>query len=88
ERVLRADREARREAFRIELREANLGMGLLVIALVVVVWIGGVNTAAIVAGAAASWFVLAWLVVLLRGGRGRDALRRAYIGAFGWLGLI
>ncbi|MBF6043957.1 hypothetical protein GO001_01805 [Streptomyces sp. NRRL B-1677] len=61
-------------------------IGLVVTALVVTaaVVFGEPRWYVIIAGVCAGWFAVALAVVFLRGGRGWDALRRAYIATFGW----
>ncbi|MFF3403989.1 hypothetical protein ACFYW6_36515 [Streptomyces sp. NPDC002659] len=83
-RDIRAERQSVREALRSDLPAAHLGLGVMVIALVVVASFVGARWAMIVAGAFTTWFVLALAVIRIGSGRGWDAVRRAYIAMFGW----
>jgi hypothetical protein len=38
----------------------------------------------IVAGCFTAWFILALTIIRVRGGRGGEAVRRAYVATFGW----
>ncbi|MDX2780931.1 hypothetical protein PV379_27005 [Streptomyces caniscabiei] len=38
----------------------------------------------IVAGCFVVWFILALTIVRIRGGRGGEVVRRAYVATFGW----
>ncbi|MGW1882545.1 hypothetical protein [Streptomyces sp. NPDC001970] len=83
-RDIRADRQSVREALRSDLPAAHIGLGVTVIALVVVAGFAGARWTLIVGGAFPAWFVLALAVIRIGSGRGWDAVRRAYIATFGW----
>lgn len=63
---------------------AHGGLAATVVASVVVSGVWSPGWALLVSGCVAVWFVLALVVVHLRGGRGRVAVRRAYVATFGW----
>lgn len=77
-------RQALRHALEVDVRSAVIGAGATAIALTVVFVFLGPGWGSAVAGIVAGWFLIALIVVLLRGGRGRDAARRAFIATFGW----
>ncbi|MFE4800043.1 hypothetical protein ACFRFL_34715 [Streptomyces sp. NPDC056708] len=81
---IRADRQAIRQALRADVGGAHIGLLVTVIALVVIASFSGPRWTLIVFGCFTAWFVLALAVIRLRGGRGGDALRRAYVATFGW----
>lgn len=81
-------RRSMREALRADLPAAHGGLGVTVVALIIVAVSAGVAWALIVAAVFTAWFVLALAVVHLRGGRGGHAFRRAYIATFGWANWI
>ncbi|WP_351237393.1 hypothetical protein [Streptomyces sp. NPDC002133] len=83
-RDIRAERRSVREALRSDLPAARRGLGVTVIALVVVAGFAGARWTLIVAGALTAWFVLALAVMRIGSARGRDAVRRACIATFGW----
>ncbi|MFJ2738429.1 hypothetical protein ACIO3O_02055 [Streptomyces sp. NPDC087440] len=87
-RDIREERRAVREALRSDLPDAHLGLGVTVIALVAIAIFSGPRWTLIVAGAFTAWFLLALTVIHIGDGRGRDALRRAYVATFGWGGWI
>lgn len=84
EQDLHADRKAVHEALRASVFGAHIGLGATVIALVVIVSLSVPFYALVVAGSFAAWFLLALTVILIGGGRGMDAFRRAYVVTFGW----
>jgi hypothetical protein len=77
-------RKALREVIRADLPTAHLGLGIVIIASVIVGLFAGPAVGALVAGAFASLFLVALAVMFLRGIRGLDAGRRAYLFTFGW----
>ncbi|MEU8628001.1 hypothetical protein [Streptomyces sp. NPDC048669] len=83
-RDIRADRQAVRKALRADVGGAHIGLFVTVIALVVIASSAGPRWTLIVSGCVIAGFALAWAVIRLRGGRGGDALRRAYVATFGW----
>lgn len=83
-RDLQEDRKAVREALRASVFGAHIGLGATLIALIVIVSLSEPFWALVVAGSFAAWFLLALAVILIGGGRGRDAFRRAYVATFGW----
>ncbi|MER5996130.1 hypothetical protein, partial [Streptomyces viridosporus] len=56
----------------------HIGLAVTAIALGGVAHFSGVHRTLTVAGCCAAWFLLALTVLRLRGGRGRQAVRRAY----------
>ncbi|MFF9218868.1 hypothetical protein [Streptomyces viridosporus] len=62
----------------------HIGLVVTAIALGVVAHFSGIRWALIVAGCCTAWFLLALAVIHVRGGRGGQALRRAYVATFGW----
>jgi hypothetical protein len=62
----------------------HIGLVVTAIALGVVAHFSGVRWVLIVVGCCAAWFLLALAVIHVRGGRGGQALRRAYVATFGW----
>ncbi|MFE3739232.1 hypothetical protein [Streptomyces sp. NPDC059134] len=83
-RDMREERRTVREALRSDLPAAHMGLGVTVIALVVVASFSGPRWTVIVAGAFTAWFLLALAVIHIGNGRGWDVVRRAYIATFGW----
>ncbi|WP_406379706.1 hypothetical protein [Streptomyces sp. NBC_01618] len=81
---IRADRQAIRKALRADVGGAHVGLLVTVIALVVIASVAGPRWTLIVSGCFTAWFALALAVIRLRGGRGGDALQRAYVATFGW----
>ncbi len=77
-------RRSVREALRTDLPAAHAGLGVTVVALIVVASFSGLGWALIVSASFTAWFVLALAVIHRGGGRGGDAVRRAYIATFGW----
>ncbi|MFJ5276672.1 hypothetical protein [Streptomyces parvulus] len=62
----------------------HIGLAVTILALVVIVGFSGTRWAVIIVGCFAAWFAVALAVILLRGGSGRVAVRRAYVATFGW----
>ncbi|WP_217251546.1 hypothetical protein [Streptomyces sp. AC602_WCS936] len=62
----------------------HIGLAVTIIALIVVASFSGARWTSIVAGGFTAWFILALTVIHIRGGRGREAVRRAYVATFGW----
>ncbi|GEC10710.1 hypothetical protein SSP24_83650 [Streptomyces spinoverrucosus] len=62
----------------------HIGLVVTVIALVVIASFSGLRWTLIVAGCFTAWFILALAVIRIRGGRGGEAVRRAYVVTFGW----
>ncbi|MEV4504084.1 hypothetical protein [Streptomyces klenkii] len=81
---VRAERQAVREAVRADAFGAHVGLVVTALAVTAAVVFDEPRWYVIIAGVCAGWFTLALAVVFLRGGRGWDALRRAYIATFGW----
>ncbi|MEU6288598.1 hypothetical protein [Streptomyces sp. NPDC046988] len=63
---------------------AHIGLAVTIIALIVIASFSGTRWTLITAGCFAAWFIVALTVVLIRGGSGRRAVRRAYVATFGW----
>ncbi|MFI8390695.1 hypothetical protein [Streptomyces sp. NPDC085540] len=87
-RDMKEARRSVREALRSDLPAAHGGLGVTVVALIVVAVSAGPRWTAIVAAGFTVWFVLALAVIRLGGGRGGDAVRRAHIATFGWANWI
>ncbi|MFJ9725999.1 hypothetical protein ACIRP3_24895 [Streptomyces sp. NPDC101209] len=81
---LRAARRRLREFLRADLPSAHLGLGGVVVTGVLVGLFAGPAAGALVAGAFALLFLAALAVMFLRGLRGAEAGRRAYLFTFGW----
>ncbi|MFC9056385.1 hypothetical protein [Streptomyces anthocyanicus] len=81
---MRASRKALREVIRADLSAAHFGLGVVVVASAAVGLFAGAIAGALVAGFFAALFLAALAVMLLRGIRGIDAGRRAYLFTFGW----
>ncbi|MFF2382135.1 hypothetical protein [Streptomyces sp. NPDC058108] len=81
---MRASRKALRELIRADLPAAHFGLGIVVIATVLVSLDAGPAAGALVAGVFGLLFLGALAVMLLRGIRGLEAGRRAYLFTFGW----
>lgn len=62
----------------------HIGLVVTIIALVVIASFSGPRWTLIVAGCFAAWFGLALTIIRIRGGRGGEAVRRAYVATFGW----
>ncbi|MEU6446013.1 hypothetical protein [Streptomyces sp. NPDC046979] len=63
---------------------ADIGLAVTIIALIVIASFSGPRWTLITVGCFAAWFIVALTVVLIRGGSGRRAVRRAYVATFGW----
>ncbi|MEU3462032.1 hypothetical protein ABZ721_19095 [Streptomyces sp. NPDC006733] len=85
---LKGDRQAIREVIRADLPAAHFGLGAVLVASVLVGCLAGPVAGALVTGAFATLFALTLAVMFLRGIRGTDALRRAYLFSFGWGGWL
>ncbi|MFF9457322.1 hypothetical protein [Streptomyces flaveolus] len=85
---LRASRKALREAIRADLPVAHVGLAIVVVASALLGLFTQPAAGAFVAGAFAALFLAALAVLLLRGVRGLDAARRAYLFSFGWANWI
>ncbi|MYQ49308.1 hypothetical protein GTW40_30540 [Streptomyces sp. SID4985] len=81
---MRAERKALREAIRADLPAAHFGLGIVIAASVIVGLLVGPVAGVLVAGALAVLFLVALAVMFVRGVRGLDAGRRAYVFTFGW----
>ncbi|MFE0106440.1 hypothetical protein [Streptomyces sp. NPDC059009] len=73
---------------RADLPAAHFGLGIVIVVSVVAGFAGGTVVGACIGGAFAMLFPATLLVMFLRGGRGVDALRRAYLFTFGWANWI
>ncbi|MER5951727.1 hypothetical protein ABT127_37385 [Streptomyces sp. NPDC001904] len=62
----------------------HIGLAVTIIALIVVACFSGTRWTVIVAGGFTTWFILALTVIRMRGVRGGEAVRRAYVATFGW----
>ncbi|MFJ6462984.1 hypothetical protein ACIQM0_18390 [Streptomyces sp. NPDC091387] len=62
----------------------HIGLAVTIIALVVTAGFSGPRWTLIVAGCFTAWFILALTIIRIRGGRGGEAVRRAYAATFGW----
>jgi hypothetical protein len=69
---------------RTDIRDGRIGLAVTIAALVVIAIASGPRWVLIVAGCFAAWFVLALIVVHVRGGRGSKAVARAYVATFWW----
>ncbi|MGW0841678.1 hypothetical protein ACWD26_16200 [Streptomyces sp. NPDC002787] len=67
-----------------DVRGGHIGLVVTITALVVIAGFSGPRWTVIVAGCFTAWFVLALTVIRIRGGRGAEAIRRAYVATFGW----
>ncbi|MFF6888075.1 hypothetical protein ACFY9F_33360 [Streptomyces sp. NPDC012421] len=81
---MRASRRALREVVRADLPAAHFGLGIVLVASAVAGLFASPIAGALVAGSFAALFLVALVVMLLRGIRGLDAGRRAYLFSFGW----
>lgn len=79
-----AARKELREVVRADAPAAHLGLAIVVVAGVITGVFGNPVAGGIVAGAFAALFLVALAVMLLRGVRGMEASRRAYLVTFGW----
>lgn len=64
--------------------DGHIGLAVTIIALVVIAIASGPQWALTVAGCFTAWFVVALIVIHVRGGRGGDAFGRAYVATFWW----
>ncbi|MET7353103.1 hypothetical protein [Streptomyces mirabilis] len=62
----------------------HIGLVVTIIALVVIASFSGPGRALTVAACLTAWFVLVLTVIHIKGGRGGEAVRRAYVATFGW----
>ena len=62
----------------------HIGLVVTIIALVIIASFSGPRWTLIVAGCFTAWFILALTIIRIRGGRGSEAVRRAYAATFGW----
>ncbi|MET9608270.1 hypothetical protein ABZZ17_24960 [Streptomyces sp. NPDC006512] len=83
-RDMQQERHALREVLRSDLPAAHMGLGVTIIALIVVASLSGPRWTLIITGAFTAWFTLALTVIQIGSGRGWDAIRRAYVATFGW----
>lgn len=67
-----------------DVRGGHIGLAVAIVALVVTASFSGTRWTLVVAGSFAAWFIVALIVIHIRGGRGREAVRRAYVATFGW----
>ncbi|MEV6533633.1 hypothetical protein AB0M86_29240 [Streptomyces sp. NPDC051639] len=67
-----------------DISDGHIGLALTIIALIVIAIAAGPRWTLIVAGCFTAWFVLALIVIHVRGGRGGGALGRAYVATFWW----
>ncbi|MFB7496669.1 hypothetical protein ACFC09_18615 [Streptomyces sp. NPDC056161] len=81
---MKATREASRNAVRADLPAAHFGSALVVVTSALVGYFVAPAAGALVAGAFAALFMVARAVMFLRGVRGVEASRRAYLFTFGW----
>ncbi|MFI5527119.1 hypothetical protein ACIA8O_01055 [Kitasatospora sp. NPDC051853] len=89
DRRLAGEREERRRARGVaplELGDAHVGAGLVVVGVVVLVCFGTLVGAGVVLGVFGVWFGVARAWVQYDGGRGWHAMGRAYGLTFGWGG--
>ncbi|MFJ3516199.1 MULTISPECIES: hypothetical protein [unclassified Streptomyces] len=69
---------------RTDVGGGHIGLAVTIIALIVIASFSGPRWTLIVAGCVTAWFILALAVIHIRGGRGGEAVRRAYVATFGW----
>ena len=81
---MKAMRKALREAVRADLPAAHFGLSIVVVASAIVGYFAAPAAGALVAEIFAALFIVALAVMLLRGIRGVDSWRRAYLFTFGW----
>ncbi|WP_244373943.1 hypothetical protein [Streptomyces griseorubiginosus] len=77
-------RKVLREVIRADLRTAHFGLGIVIVASVIMAFLVGPAAGALLAGAFGALFLGALGVMFIRGIRGPDARRRAYLFTFGW----
>lgn len=78
------DRARVRGALRTDRPAADVGLALFIAAAVVLTFLWGAKYALILTIAFGIWFLAALAVIRIGGGKGKDALKRAYIATFGW----
>ncbi|OEJ22609.1 hypothetical protein BGK67_32465 [Streptomyces subrutilus] len=61
-----------------------MGLGVTIIALIVVATFSGPRWTLIIPGAFTAWFILALTVIHIGSAHGWDAIQRAYTATFGW----
>ncbi|MEI5526771.1 hypothetical protein WB401_41825 [Streptomyces brasiliscabiei] len=67
-----------------DIGSGHIGLAVTIITLVVIASFSGARWTLIVAGCFTVWFILALTIIRIRGGRGGEAVRRAYVATFGW----
>ncbi|MFE2267594.1 hypothetical protein [Streptomyces griseosporeus] len=67
-----------------DIRDGHIGLAVTIIALIVIAIASGPKVPFIVAGCFTAWFILVLSVVHILGGRGREAVKRAYVATFWW----
>ncbi|MEU5324211.1 hypothetical protein AB0G67_46990 [Streptomyces sp. NPDC021056] len=67
-----------------DISDGHIGLAMTLIALIVLAIASGPRWTLIVAGCFTAWFLLALIVIHIRGGRGGEALGRAYVATFWW----
>ncbi|MGW0876597.1 hypothetical protein ACWD3Z_39890 [Streptomyces sp. NPDC002740] len=67
-----------------DIRDGHIGLVVTIIALVGIAGLSGPRWTLIVAACFTAWFILALTIIRIGGGRGGEALRRAYVATFGW----
>ncbi|MER5207584.1 hypothetical protein [Streptomyces sp. NPDC002825] len=77
-------RKTLREVVRADLPAAHFGLGVVIVASVIVGLLVEPAAGALVVGTFAALFFVALVVMFIRGIRGLDAGRRAYLFTFGW----
>ncbi|MFH8760477.1 hypothetical protein [Streptomyces atroolivaceus] len=85
---IRESRRAWREARQATLPAAHFGLGTVNVASVIVGLSAGPVPGLLVAGAFTALFLVARAVMMLRGVRGPDGVRRACLLTFGWANWI
>src|SRR4051812_15097005 len=85
---MRASRKAASAVFGVEVPIAHMGLVIALIASAVAAVVWSVKAGALIAGGFAGLFLVSLAVALLRGRRGRRAVRAAYKVTFGWANWI
>ncbi|QIQ01285.1 hypothetical protein [Streptomyces liangshanensis] len=67
-----------------DISDGHIGLAVTIIALIVIAIVASPRATLIVAGCFTAWLVLALIVIYIRGGRGGEALGRAYVATFWW----
>jgi hypothetical protein len=75
---------ARGDSISTDIGGGHIGLVITTIALAVIASCPGSGWTLIVAGCFTAWFILALTIIRVRGGRGGEAVRRAYVATFGW----